>query len=105
MNFEEFKKLATAKSFVELYQHYFQLFLISKGYFSKNLSYHSLHEICRKFCDIMQFPSNILENLQARDVTLDEFSIINSRVLELMSQISEDDIINAFSKLVTINVH
>lgn len=36
MDFKEFKKLAGAKSFVELYQHYFRLYLIAQGYFSKN---------------------------------------------------------------------
>lgn len=99
MNFEEFKKLTTAKSFVELYQHYFQLFLISKGYFSKNLPYTTFHEICKSFCEITHFPPDVLEHLQAEQVCLKAISIIDRHVLEIMSQISENDIVNAFSQL------
>jgi hypothetical protein len=102
LDFKEFKKLALAKNFVELYQHYFRLFLIAKGYFSKNLSYQTFHEICRRFCEIIQFPSEVLEGLQVREVNLEDFSIIENHVLESMSQISENDILNAFSQLTAI---
>jgi len=102
VNFKEFKKLTMAKSFIELYQHYFRLFLITEGYFSKNLSHHMFHEICRKFCEIIQFPSEVLEGLQAREVGLDDFDVIDGSVLEMMSQISENEIVNAFSQLAMI---
>jgi hypothetical protein len=105
VNFKEFEILTMAKSFVELYQHHFRLFLIAKGYFSKNLPHHTLHEICRRFCEIVQFPSEILVKLQSKEVNLDELGIIGHRALELMSQISEVDIINAFSQITTIEVH
>ena len=94
-----------AKSFVELYQYYFRLFLIAKGYFSKNLPYHTFHEICRRFCEIIQFPSGILEGLQAEKINLDMVKIMDNDIVELMSQISEDDIINAFSQLTIIVDH
>lgn len=99
MNFEEFKKLAMAKSFIELYQHYFRLFLVAKGYFSKNLSYNTFHGICRRFCEIIQFPSEILEDLQAERINLDVVRVIDNNIIELMSKVSEDDIITAFSQL------
>jgi hypothetical protein len=105
VNFKEFKKLVMAKSFIELYQHYFRLFLLTKGYFSKNLSYQTVHSICRKFCEIIQFPPEVLEGLQAREVNFDTVGIINEQILEMMSQISEDDIVNAFSQLAPINVY
>ena len=94
-----------AKSFVELYQYYFRLFLIAKGYFSKNLPYDTFHGICRKFCEIIQFPSNVLERLQAREVDLDMIEVIDNNMLELMSQISEDDVVKAFSELTAIKIH
>ncbi len=83
MDFKEFKKLTLAKSFVELYQYYFRLYLIAKGYFSKNLHYRTFHEICRKFCEIIQFPSEVLQGLQAGEVDLDTIEIIDSEMLEL----------------------
>ncbi len=105
MNFKEFKKLAMVKSFVELYQHYFQLFLIAKGYFSKNLSHHMFHEICERFCEIIHFPSDVLESLQAREIGLDTIGIIDWRVVEIMAQISGSDIISAFSQLEAIKIY
>lgn len=104
LDFKEFKKLAMVKSFVELYQYYFRLYLIAKGYFSKNLPYRTFYEICTKFCEIIQFPSEILRGLQSGEVDLDTIKIIDSEMLELMSKISEGDIIDAFSQLTTLKV-
>ena len=104
LDFKEFKKLTMAKSFVELYQYYFRLYLIAKGYFSKNLPYRTFHEISRKFCDIIQFPLELLQGLQAGEVDLDTIEIIDNEMLEVMSQISEDDIINAFSQLTILKI-
>ena len=94
-----------AKSFVELYQHYFKLFLITKGCFSKNLSYNTLHEIYKRISEIIHIPYDILENLQTQGVGLNTIDIIDRRVLEVMSKISKNDIANAFSELVTVNIH
>lgn len=100
MNYKEFKKLVIAKSFVDLYQHYFRIFLITKGYFSKNLSYKTLQEICRRFSEIIHIPYDILESLHTCGVGLDTISIIDRRVLEVMNRISKDEMINAFSELI-----
>ncbi|MHA1986463.1 MAG: hypothetical protein ACW98D_07490 [Promethearchaeota archaeon] len=105
MDFEKFKKLTMVRSFVRLYQYYFRLYLIAKGYFSKNLPYRTFHEICRRFCEIIQFPLETLQGLQVGEIDLDKIEIINTEMLELMSQISEDDMINAFSQLTILEIH
>ncbi len=103
--FREFKKLEMVKSFIELYQHYFKIFLISKGYFSKNLPYNKVNEICRSFWEAIHIPPEALEVLQAREIDINMIGKITTKILEFMSQISENDIITTFSQLTRIKVN
>lgn len=104
INFKQFKKLAMVRSFIELYQHYFQIYLVWNGYFSKNIPYRIVRRICEDFCEVMHIPSSVLGQLQSKEIGIDELRMIDMGILEMLGQISESEVRRAFSQLTALKV-
>ena len=87
------------KTFSELFWHYFHIFLVFRGYYSKNIPHEKRKEICEDFCDRLGLPASVLDFLCSEGVGSNQLEKVNISTLGEVEHISEEDILNTFSHL------
>lgn len=105
MKYEKLLKIPNFLRFFHLYTHYVDIFLISKGYFSKYLPLGIKRDIAHKFCRIMHFPSEISNIISSYEFNILQVDNLGDRALKLLSQITNNDIIQVFSQLSNPFIH
>lgn len=99
-----YEKASLFRKFANLYEHYLNIFLIYKGFYSKNIPPNTLQTIWYKFCDIMNFPKDIFELVKIKEKDLDQLDRVNISSLKSISLTSENDFIHVFSQLAKIQL-
>ncbi len=94
-----YEKASLFRKFANLYEHYLNIFLIYKGFYSKNIPPNTLQTIWYKFCDIMNFPKDIFELVKIKEEDLDQLDRVNISSLKTISLTTENDFIHVFSQL------
>jgi len=99
-----YEKTSLFRKFANLYEHYLNIFLIYKGFYSKNIPSNTLQTIWYKFCNIMNFPKDIFELVKIKEIDLDQLDRVNISSLKTISLTSENDFIHGFSQLAKIQL-
>ena len=66
------------------------------------MTFQKRKKICESFCESLHLPANVLRLLQSGIVSSDRLSYLNISTLDMMENISENDIISTFSHLVAL---
>ncbi len=87
------------KAFSELFWHYFHIFLVFKGHYSKSIPHEKRKVICEQFGKALHLPISIVHLLLSGIVSIDQLNGLNLSALGTVENISEDEILNTFSHL------
>ena len=88
------------KTFSELFWHYFHIFLVFKGHYSKNIPHEKRKVICEQFGKALHLPTSIVHLLLSGIVSVEQLSGLNLSALGTVENISEEEIVDTFSHLI-----
>ncbi len=95
------EKILKMKAFSKLFWHYFHIYIVFMGHYSKNVPRQKRKVVCEEFGKVLDLPASIIHLLQSEEVNVNEINKLNQSTLKTVKHISENEILNTFSHLTT----